>query len=90
MSSHAVAVVGIDAATDARRTGIAFATWSPHVTRVAAARVGESVDDLVRHTAAWVADAQRWLLAIDAPLGWPTDLGSLLPDHRAGAVVGEE
>lgn len=90
MSRNTVAVVGIDAATDARRTGIAFATWSPHVTRVAAARPGESADDLVRHTAAWVADARRWLIAIDAPLGWPTPLGQRLPSHRAGAPLGAE
>ncbi len=90
MSRHSVAVVGIDAATDARRTGIAFATWSPHVTRVAAARPGESADDLARHTAAWVADAQRWLIAIDAPLGWPAPLGQRLPGHRAGAPLGSD
>jgi len=90
VSRNTVAVVGIDAATDARRTGIAFATWSPHVTRVAAARPGESADDLVRHATAWVADAGRWLVAIDAPLGWPTPLGERLPSHRAGVPLGAE
>jgi predicted RNase H-like nuclease len=90
VSRNTVAVVGIDAATDARRTGIAFATWSPHVTRVAAARPGESADDLARHSAAWVADSQRWLIAIDAPLGWPTPLGQRLPSHRAGAPLGAD
>jgi predicted RNase H-like nuclease len=90
VSGHGVAVVGIDAATDPRRTGIAFATWTPHVTRVAAARPGESTEDLARHTAAWVADATRWLVAIDAPLGWPAPLGDRLPGHRAGVALGAD
>lgn len=88
MSGTAVAVVGIDAATDARRTGIAFATWTPHGTRIAAARLGEDANDLARTTAAWVADSRRWLIAIDAPLGWPIPLGERLAAHRAGQPVG--
>ncbi len=88
MSAAAVAVVGIDAATDARRTGIAFATWRPGGTHVAAARVGEDRDDLARTAAAWVADSRRWLIAVDAPLGWPVPLGERLAAHRAGQPVG--
>lgn len=36
---------------------------------------------------AWLSNRQPVLLALDAPLGWPTDLGSSLSRHHAGDVI---
>jgi predicted nuclease with RNAse H fold len=37
--------------------------------------------------AGWLAGAPRALIAIDAPLGWPTPLADALANHRAGAEI---
>ncbi len=44
---------------------------------------------MVETVAGWVGDAERCLLALDAPLGWPAALGPALAAHRAGAVIRE-
>ncbi|MDF1521531.1 MAG: DUF429 domain-containing protein [Trueperaceae bacterium] len=37
--------------------------------------------------AAWLVDDPGALLALDAPLGWPADLGDALVGHRAGDPI---
>lgn len=83
-------VIGVDAAVAPDKTGLCLATWS--------SRGGLSVDalavgarrrlplDIITEWLAVIGDAP-WLLAVDAPLGWPAPLASALADHQAGAPL---
>lgn len=82
-------LVGIDAATKAAKVGVAWGTLGPGPSLVV-----ERAEVLSRLTLAPLAERIRGagpevLVAIDAPLGWPTGLGSELPGHRAGAGLSE-
>ena len=84
-------IIGIDAATKARRTGIAFARFLEGRAEVETAWVGAcwtSVVDLIVDRIR--QSDHRTLIAIDAPLGWPSALGDALPGHRAGRRLGAE
>ena len=88
----AVRILGIDCATvlDEDRPG----PREPGPTSVVLSEVRlctaeqKAADLVVRWLCA--TPARRSLLAIDAPLGWPKDLSSVLVDHRAGAPLSVE
>lgn len=83
----AVRVIGLDAAADLANFGCVVCRYADDVLRLESARVlgsapGESA------LASYCADsAERVLIAIDAPLGWPAPLGESLWEHRAGGVL---
>jgi len=78
-------IIGIDCATDPAKIGVARGVpRGDHVHVVAAQLVGKggSASTIVSQ---WVrAHDGPTLLAVDAPLGWPADLGAALARHRAG------
>ena len=81
-------LIGIDCATDPRKTGLALARLSrrgpPRIEDLLCpASEAERVDRL----ADWMGDAGPAVLAVDAPLGWPAPLADALEGHRAGAHV---
>jgi predicted RNase H-like nuclease len=78
-------IIGIDAATKARRVGLAVARYDEGTAEVTDVSVGGTFPALVER----VADAARapCLLAIDAPLGWPAALSRELAEHRAGGPL---
>jgi hypothetical protein len=80
-----VRVVGIDCAVDPRRVGLALGHWSAGRMEIRASAGGADPPGLVPRIVDWLAGARRALLALDAPLGWPTALGDSLAAHRAGA-----
>jgi len=43
--------------------------------------------ELISH---WIDTDKRCLLAIDAPLGWPSPMGEMLANHEAGMPLREE
>lgn len=79
-------IVGLDAASDLRKFGVVVCRWTrgslsllvhgtldqPHVL--------DSITQQLR-------GADRALLAIDAPLGWPAALGQSLAHHQAGQGI---
>lgn len=83
-------VIGIDCATDPRKTGLARA-----VTR-AGSRVLEVAPPLTSRRPMldllvnWLGEPGPVLLALDAPLGWPRAMAAALGAHRAGALLAED
>lgn len=51
------------------------------------ALTGSRQRDPARLVAEWVRQAPASLLALDAPLGWPAQLGRTISRHRAGEAV---
>jgi len=87
-----VRLIGIDCATDAKKTGVARGLLADGHVVIYEARVctaSESAADIV---GGWLREGteRRTLLAIDAPLGWPVDLSKALSDHRAGQNLSVE
>jgi len=77
-------IIGIDCATEPKKRGVARAHF-------------ENGDCKVNHSSTGLEDAQiaklvaeskqlygNVLIALDAPLGWPSTLGRSLADHVAG------
>jgi predicted nuclease with RNAse H fold len=84
----ACTVVGVDCATQEERTGLSYGVLDEHgmleLRRVTLGTAGESAPATV---AGWIAGAERYVVALDAPLGWPQALGPNLVQHRAGAPI---
>ena len=83
-------IVGIDCATDPKKVGLALAESSGDRCTLQQVNIADSWDALVQQVAEWLALARGMLLALDAPLGWPADLGPTLAKHRAGEPIGVE
>ena len=79
-------IVGLDAASDPRKFGLVLCLWSgANLSLMAAGTLGDAalrtrLDDELRV-------AERALLAVDAPLGWPAALAAALATHRAGEAI---
>jgi hypothetical protein len=84
-------IIGIDCSTDDKAVAVAVGSATKsgaHVREVVVCGgiVGKAADVIFRQVRPGVAT----LLAIDAPLGWPSALGRALAKHRAGMVLREE
>lgn len=82
--SEPTTIIGVDAATDPKKVGLALGSVQGRRVSIDDARLGASEAGLVSTVAGWIRSADRVLLAIDAPLGWPTELGNALMTHQAG------
>lgn len=80
-------LVGIDCAVDPRNVGLARATL--HHGRITLHELHERVDvaQIATRVEVWRKEIPLALIALDAPLGWPTPLGQALYQHRAGATL---
>ena len=88
--SMAVTIIGIDCAVSPRRIGLALGMFEKGQVRVEEVVPGETRDSVIRTVANWIARAPHPLIALDAPLGWPTALARVLPAHQAGAPINAE
>lgn len=77
-------IVGVDCAAQAKNTGLARAIQSGEQLIVEDARCASSRTSAASIVAEWVQQSERVLLALDAPLGWPAELGRALANHQAG------
>ena len=81
-------IVGIDCATDPKKTGLALG-----IVEAGRLSVSEVTTGIGKNPAAivhdWVCDSPQALLALDAPLGWPAGLGKTLAGHCAGEGIEE-
>ncbi len=90
MPFHPVTLIGLDCATDPRRTGLALARYEAGQARLAQVFLGSELASLPATVAGWIDPAGagggpgRALLAVDAPLGWPAPLADGLREHTAG------
>ncbi len=80
-------IIGIDCATQPKKTGLAHAVRDHARYRV----IELMVCDGERHPSEiivdWLGQTGSALLALDAPLGWPTSLGRELGRHTAGGPI---
>lgn len=80
-------IVGIDVSAEPRNVGLALGVTEDDSVRVletASARNREEIDGIVVE---WARGAESTLLALDAPLGWPSAMGRELTRHVAGASI---
>ena len=80
-------ILGVDCATLAAKTGLARAVRADGRWHLRDAQVGTKSAPPAAVLAHWLAEDPGALLALDAPLGWPVDLGDALADHRAGDPI---
>lgn len=80
-------IIGIDFSTDPKKTGFALGQYDRAECRILDAQSGTTQEEDIDLLHRWLGNESRALLAIDAPLGWPSSLGPALVKHRAGQVL---
>jgi predicted RNase H-like nuclease len=80
-------IIGIDCATQPKRTGLARAVRTRDRYEVIELMVCDGDRHPVAVVADWLGGVGTALLALDAPLGWPVALGSALGTHAAGDPI---
>jgi len=80
-------IIGIDAATQPERTGLAIGQWDGTTLRVGQTHRPTGPADQLACLAAWLPADRPCLIAVDAPLGWPMGLADALRTHQAGQPV---
>jgi predicted RNase H-like nuclease len=83
-------IVGIDSATEPAKVGLACVALGLQSARLEKAELGKSEAGLLQTLAQWLRDCDQALIAIDAPLGWPSRLGTVLSRHRAGEPLADD
>ena len=83
-------IVGVDCATQEERTGLARAVLNDDgVLRLERVTLGTAGESAAASVSQWIADSERFVLALSAPLGWPRTLGAALTSHTAGEPLAE-
>lgn len=86
MTSNRTGIIGVDAATQPNRMGLALGELVDGRCRVL--EVVTKPRRPMEQVAAWIdGGPETVLLAVDAPLGWPVALGESLFPHRAGQAL---
>jgi predicted nuclease with RNAse H fold len=81
-------VVGIDCATEDTKIGIALGWVTDGVLEIDRAHLCNKEQSAARTVAGWLKETpEPTLIAVDAPLGWPSALSRDLQIHRAGAAL---
>lgn len=83
-------IIGIDCATDARRVGLALGCTEGSRPRILETETGGRARSVADVVAGWIPAQGPTLLALDAPLGWPSKLGDALFHHAAGMPIDED
>lgn len=79
-------LIGIDCATQPRKVGLARGRLDGELVFADECLCGGSDVDPAQIIAGWIGESDDVLLALDAPLGWASALGSSLSSHQAGAA----
>jgi len=85
-----VKVIGMDCATDAKKIGLAMGVYSNHTIAVLETKLGSDGSSVANIIKDWIQADEKVIFAIDAPLGWPEDLGNSLCHHLAGQILSAE
>ena len=80
-------IVGIDCATEAKKVGLAKGILIDDRLQIVDLRCGETRSRLLDTVFSWIQNERQVLLALDAPLGWPSTLRSALIRHEAGVPI---
>ena len=77
-------IIGIDCAVDEKKIGVAVGRWTAGRLVLTSLPSQEEMLPVADYVCRVLSRSERTLLALDAPLGWPEDLGKSLADHQAG------
>lgn len=80
-------VIGIDCATKPEKTGIAVGYYQNGRPSVESVYIGSQRHPIAQIITDQINSTDRVLLSLDAPLGWPTDLGPTLHEHHSGQSI---
>lgn len=80
-------LIGIDCATQPKNIGLALGFFENGKARIEEVRIGSNKMSIVDSVVDWISFGPTTLLAIDAPLGWPKNLGEELHTHEAGNPI---
>lgn len=83
-AARGLRIVGVDCAVKPENTGVAAAVLRGSRVEVTEVSRFRSPDDRAAQIQRLLKGWNRVLIAMDAPLGWPVELGRTLRDHRAG------
>lgn len=83
----AVKIIGIDCATDVKSTGLSVCLYHNYEIELKETRLGTKNSSVAEIIYSWITPEEKVLLAIDAPLGWPSNLGQALYNHNAGQTI---
>jgi predicted RNase H-like nuclease len=89
-SNMATGIIGIDCATQSKNIGLACGFFEDGKTKIDEVAVGSNYVDLVGTVVEWTKRCESTLIALDAPLGWPMELGKALNMHEAGKPINIE
>jgi predicted RNase H-like nuclease len=87
MSRASWTIIGVDCATQEERMGLARASLSASGLRLERVTLGTAGESAAASVSQWIEGSTSFVLALDAPLGWPIALGERLSGHRAGAPL---
>jgi len=82
-----IALLGIDCATDPKKTGLALGELRDQVVYISRCATGSRDNSPAKIASEWLSGRDKALIALDAPLGWPRPLGACLANHRAGSLI---
>lgn len=82
-----IKVIGIDCATDPKKVGISFGKYYKGKMELIQTMIATGSQSMHRFICDYIGSEDDVLLAIDAPLGWPIDLGASLVNHNAGDAL---
>lgn len=77
-------VIGIDCATDPKKTGISFGIYLNGKMELKEVTIGNNNISIAEIIYNWIDLDKKLLIAIDAPLGWPKGMSDMLCSHNAG------
>ncbi len=80
-------IIGIDCATKQSKIGLALSSFKSGKATVQDVKAGSDIKPALAIVQDWLTETQPTLLAIDAPLGWPIELGRTLHSHKAGEWI---
>lgn len=84
---NTIKVIGIDCATDVHKVGLAMGVYSNSNITMLETKLGSDGNSIAEIIKGWIQTDNAVIIAIDAPLGWPEDLGNSLCKHLAGQTI---
>lgn len=80
-------LIGVDCATQPNKLGPARGIFGNGEARLEEVTIGSKDPSIAETIAGWIDLDFPTLIALDAPLGWPTRLGEELKNHVAGQSI---
>lgn len=87
-----LSIIGIDCATQAKNVGLARGYLQSNTLVIDKLQKPVNTQSVAEIVSSWIVTETHstYLLAIDAPLGWPVSLGQELVNHTAGSYLNTE